>query len=99
VRKERKRGEGRKAVGRAATRKRKREKEKEGWAGPIRKREGKRNTFQMHLNLNLKFKFKWETNNKTMQWGMKYTNPIVPYISFYSLLNCFYFMINALKSK
>jgi hypothetical protein len=37
---------------------------------------------EMHLNLNLKFKFKWKTNNKTMQWGMKCTKPIVPYIFF-----------------
>jgi hypothetical protein len=50
--------------------------------GPISERE-KKNFIQMDLNLNLKFEFKWKINNKTMQWGMKCTKPIVPYISFY----------------
>jgi hypothetical protein len=49
----------------------------------------KKKCIQMHLNLNLKLKFKWKTNNETMQWGMKCTKPIVPYISFYNLLNCY----------
>jgi hypothetical protein len=44
----RERREGR--LGWAARRERKREKEKEGWAGPTRKREEKRNAFQIHLN-------------------------------------------------
>jgi hypothetical protein len=46
------RGPGRKG------RKERGKRKKERWAGPTRKREGKRNAFQMHLNLNLKFKFK-----------------------------------------
>jgi hypothetical protein len=47
------REEGGEAVGRAARGEKKEKKEKGWWAGPNRKREGKRNVFQMHLNLNL----------------------------------------------
>jgi hypothetical protein len=57
--------------------KREKEKERVGRAKLEKEREK-----EMHLNLNLKFKFKWKTNNKTMQWGMKCTKPIVPYIFF-----------------
>jgi hypothetical protein len=61
---------------------------RESGPGQIRKR-GRKDCIQIHLNLNLKFKFKWKTNNKTMQCGMKCTKPIVPYISFYSEVNCY----------
>jgi hypothetical protein len=74
------REEGGEAVGWAARREKKEKNEKGRWAGPNRKREGKRNVFQMHLNLNLNFKFKWKTTNTC-------TKPIFPYISFYVLLN------------
>jgi hypothetical protein len=67
----------------AAWKKRERKKRKREWAGPKKKKREKKNCIQMHLNLNLKFKFKWKTNNKTMQYGMKCTRPIIPYISFY----------------
>jgi hypothetical protein len=67
ARKGRKRGERGPAVGGPQGKKGNRKKEKGRWAGPTRKRVGKRNIFQMHLNLNLKFKFKWKTINKAMQ--------------------------------
>jgi hypothetical protein len=59
------------------------EKEKERVGRAQKKKREKKNCIQMHLNLNSKFKFKWKTNNKTMQYGMKCTRPIIPYISFY----------------
>jgi hypothetical protein len=86
VEKEKKKGLGR--LGWAA-REKKREKGK-GKVGraQLEKRE-KKNCIQMHLNLNLKFKFKWKTNYKTMQQGMRCTKPIISYISFYGLVNCY----------
>jgi hypothetical protein len=60
-------GEKRELAGLGRKEEKKEEKEKERWARPTRKREGKRNAFQMHLNL--KPKFKWKTINKTMQWA------------------------------
>jgi hypothetical protein len=62
-----------------AARSKKREKKNREWAGPNLKKRDKKNCIQMHL----KFKFKWKTNNKTMQYRMKCTKPIFPYISFY----------------
>jgi hypothetical protein len=82
-------GRGRKRPARAGPQGEKKigKRNRESGPGPIRKRERKRNAF------------KWKTINKTMQWGMKCTKLIVPYISFYGLLNCCYFTVNALKPK
>jgi hypothetical protein len=58
-------------------------KKREGrcWAGPRGEKETeRRNCIQMHCNLNLKFKFKWKTSNEIMQYGMKCTRSIFPYI-------------------
>jgi hypothetical protein len=80
-----KRREGKAKLGWAA-RKKKREgkrKRKREWVGPKEKKREKKNCIQIHLNLNLRFKFKWKTTNKIMQYGMKYTKPIIPNISFY----------------
>jgi hypothetical protein len=85
-------GRERKSEGRlgwAASEEKEGKKKKKSRPGSTRKWEKK--CIQMHLTLNLKFKFKfkWKTNNKTIQWGMKCTKSILPYISFYSLLNCY----------
>jgi hypothetical protein len=77
---------GRKAgLGWAARGKREWEKEKErvGRAQLEKEREK-----ELQSNI-FKFKFKWKTNNKTMQWSMRCTKPIVSYISIYGLVNCY----------
>jgi hypothetical protein len=59
--------------------KREREKEKEGVGQAQIEKEREK---ELHSNA-FEFKFKWKTNNKTMQWGMKFTKSIFPYVSFY----------------
>jgi hypothetical protein len=74
-------GKGQVGLGRIGEKEKRRK--KMGLAKKEKRERGKKNCIQMHLNLNLKFKFKWKINNKTMQYDMKCTKPIFPYISFY----------------
>jgi hypothetical protein len=90
-------GEEKAGLGRAARGNEKGKREKKRWAGPKENKREKKKRILMHLNLNLKFKFKWKTNNKIMQYGMKCTKPIFPYISFLGLSN--YYLIHGKCSK
>jgi hypothetical protein len=68
-----------------ATWKKKREgKEKDKVGRAQREKEGEKELYPNAFDFEFEILIQWKTNNKTMQYGMKCTKPIFPYISLYS---------------